>query len=124
MTAIALLRFNWRLSLLVLTPDPGFAWYSLSPGVSAKKPPGDSTKFYVAIADTPVPGFVGIMNLTVRVFSLELRHEERLVVRLVVQEGFGSKLLKLDLPVQKFQAVPGELVKIPVRIHNPQPTND
>ena len=106
-------------------PDPGFAWYSLSPGVSAKKPPGDSTKFYVAIADTPVPGFVGIMNLTVRVFSLELRHEERLVVRLVVQEGFGSKLLKLDLPVQKFQTVPGELVKIPVRIHNPnqQTTN-
>src|ERR687885_507865 len=25
-------------------PDPGFQWYSLSPGVSAKKPPGDSTK--------------------------------------------------------------------------------
>ena len=106
-------------------PDPGFQWYSLSPGVSAKKPPGDSTKFYVAIADTPVPGFVGIMNLTVRVFSMDLRDEERLVLRLVVQESAGSKLLKVDLPVQKFQVVPGESVEIPVRVHNPnqQATN-
>lgn len=106
-------------------PDPGFSWYNLSPGVSAKKPPGDSTKFHVTITDVPVPGWTGIMNLTVRIFSLDLRDEERLVVRLVVQEGVGSKLLKVDLPVQKFQAVPGELIKIPVRVLNPnQQTNN
>jgi WD40 repeat protein len=96
-----------------------FRWYSLSPAVSAKKPPGDSTKFYVAIADTPVPGFVGIMNLTVRIFSLELRDEDRQVLRLVVQEGTASKPLKLDLPVRKFQVAPGELVEVPVRVNNP-----
>lgn len=96
-----------------------FRWYSLSPAVSAKKPPGDSTKFYVAIADTPVPGFVGIMNLTVRIFSLELRDEDRQVLRLVVQEGTASKPLKLDLPVRKFQVDPGELVEVPVRVNNP-----
>ena len=100
-------------------PNPGFLWYSLSPEVSSKKPPGDSTKFYVAIADSPVPGFAGMMNLTVRVFSVELRDEERQVVRLFVQEGAGSKLLQLELPVKKFQASPGQLVEIPVRVRNP-----
>ena len=100
-------------------PNPGFLWYSLSPEVSSKKPPGDSTKFYVAIADSPVPGFAGMMNLTVRVFSVELRDEERQVVRLFVQEGEGSKLLQLELPVKKFQASLGQLVEIPVRVRNP-----
>ncbi|HAJ63725.1 MAG TPA: hypothetical protein DCP31_34560 [Cyanobacteria bacterium UBA8543] len=100
-------------------PNPGFLWYSLSPEVSSKKPPGDSTKFYVAIADSPVPGFAGMMNLTVRVFSVELRDEERQIVRLFVQEGAGSKLLQLELPVKKFQASPGQLVEIPVRVRNP-----
>jgi WD40 repeat protein len=106
-------------------PAPGFSWYNLSPGVSAKKPPGDSTKFYVSITDIPVQGWTGIMNLTVRIFSLELRDEERLIVRLVVQEGAGTKLLKLDLPVQNFKVTPGETVEIPVRVLNPnqQATN-
>jgi WD40 repeat protein len=106
-------------------PDPGFHWYTLSPEVSSKKPPGDSTKFFVTITDSPVPGFVGMMNLTVRVFSLELRDEERQVLRLYVQEGTGTQPLKLDLPVKKFQVVPGEQVEIPVRVFNPnQQTTD
>ncbi len=100
-------------------PNPGFLWYSLSPEVSSKKPPGDSTKFYITITDSPVPGFAGMMNLTVRVFSVELRDEERQVVRLLVQEGAGSKLLQLDLPVKKFQASLGQLVEVPVRVRNP-----
>lgn len=100
-------------------PNPGFLWYSLSPEVSSKKPPGDTTKFYVAIEDSPVPGFTGMMNLTVRIFSVELRDEERQVLRLFVQEGAGSRLLQLDLPVKKFQASLGQLVEVPVRVRNP-----
>jgi WD40 repeat protein len=100
-------------------PNPGFLWYSLSPEVSSKKPPGDSTKFYVAIEDSPVPGFAGMMNLTVRIFSVELRDEEREVLRLFVEEGVGSKLLQLELPVKKFQASLGQLVEVPVRVRNP-----
>jgi WD40 repeat protein len=100
-------------------PNAGYRWYSLSPEVSSKKPPGDSTKFYVAIEDSPVPGFAGMMNLTVRVSSVELRDEERQVLRLFVQEGAGSKLLKLDLPLKKFQVKPGELIEVPVRVFNP-----
>ncbi|MBD2126613.1 hypothetical protein NDI39_05605 [Microcoleus sp. ZQ-A2] len=98
---------------------PSFRWYTLSPEVSSKKPPGDSTKFLVTITDSPVPGFAGMMNLTVRVFSLELRDEERQVLRLYVQEGTGAKPLKIDLPVRKFQAAPGAQVEIPVRLLNP-----
>lgn len=105
--------------------NPGFRWYTLSPEVSSKKPPGDTTKFFVTITDTPVLGFAGMMNLTVRVFSLELRDEERQVLRLYVQEGTGTKPLKIDLPVKKFQVAPGEQVEIPVRLLNPnQQTTD
>ncbi|HEY9834334.1 MAG TPA: WD40 repeat domain-containing protein [Stenomitos sp.] len=118
---------SFQLEIVAAGADsaPNFRWYTLSPEVSSKKPPGDSTKFLVTITDTPVPGFAGMMNLTVRVFSLELRDEERQVLRLYVQEGTGSKPLKIDLPVRKFQAAPGSQVEIPVRLLNPnQQTTD
>ena len=100
-------------------------WYTISPEVSTKKPPGDSTNFHILILDTPVPGFVGVMNLTIRVFSLELPDEDREVVRLVLEQGIGSIVLKLDLPVREFQEYPGNQDEIPLRITNPGqlPTN-
>ncbi|HAG82726.1 MAG TPA: hypothetical protein DCL61_16570 [Cyanobacteria bacterium UBA12227] len=100
-------------------------WYSISPEVSTKKPPGDFTKFHILILDTPVPGFVGMMNLTVRVFSLELPDEDREVVRLNLEAGTGSVVLKLELPVREFEEYPGNQDEIPVRIYNPGqlPTN-
>lgn len=99
-------------------PDLDFQWYELSPAVSAKKPPGDSTKFDVKITNTPVPGFVGTMNLTVRVYSMELRDEDRQVLRLLVQESADSNLLKLDLPQNQFEVFPLEKIEIPVRVKN------
>ncbi|MGK7927793.1 MAG: hypothetical protein AB4290_21580, partial [Spirulina sp.] len=62
-------------------------WYTISPEVSTKNPPGDSTKFQVTIIDTPIPGFVGLMNLTVRIFSLDLPDEEREILRLNVEQS-------------------------------------
>jgi WD40 repeat protein len=101
----------------------GSDWYALTPEVSTKKPPGDRTQFTVSITDTPVPGFVGTMNLTVRIFSLELRQEERQLVRLVIEPGLHANLLQVTLPVEEFQAHLGELVEIPVQVVNPgQPT--
>lgn len=98
----------------------GQLWYSLSPEVCAKTPPGASTNFVVVIKDSPVPGFAGSMNLTVRVFSLELRDEEvRQVVRLVLEQGTGITPVKVELPVQKFSCLARELVEVPVRVHNP-----
>jgi hypothetical protein len=100
-------------------------WYIISPEVCSKKPPGDSTQFIVKIIDTPLPGFVGQMNVTVRVFSIELQEETRQLLRLTVQEGTGKVAFKLSLPVQEFQVYPQQQVKIPVEVYNPsfQPAN-
>ncbi|MEQ9370610.1 MAG: hypothetical protein RIG63_16535 [Coleofasciculus chthonoplastes F3-SA18-01] len=94
-------------------------WYTISPEVGTKKPPGDVTHFQVAIVDNPVPGFVGLMNLTVRVFSMELPDEDREVLRLILEQGTGSIPLKLDLPVREFQERPASQQEIPVRVYNP-----
>ena len=103
----------------------GSNWYQLSPEVSSKQPAGDSTQFLVKIVDTPVPGFVGQMNLTVRIFSIELQDERRQLLRLILQQGTGSTPLKLNLPLTEFQIYPGNQFKVPVQLHNPTqlPTN-
>ncbi|RCJ19560.1 hypothetical protein A6770_05290 [Nostoc minutum NIES-26] len=97
----------------------GSNWYNISPAVSAKNPPGDTTKFYVTITDTPVAGFVGKMNLIVRIFSLELRDEDRQLLRLVVEVGTNSVPMLVELPVREFSAQPQTLIEIPVRVVNP-----
>lgn len=94
-------------------------WYVLSPEISSKKPPGDSTKFVVQIIDTPVPGFVGQVNLTVQVFSIELQEENRQLLRLTVLQGLGEVALRLKLPIEEFQAYPDQQIKIPVQLENP-----
>jgi WD40 repeat protein len=93
-------------------------WYTLSPEVSAKKPPGDQTQFKVVIADAPILGFVGTMNLTVRIFSSELRDERKYLLRLMIEQGGGPTLLQAELPVRQFQTYPSNTVKIPVRVRN------
>lgn len=94
-------------------------WYYISPEVSTKNPPGDSTQFQVLLTDNPVPGFVGMMNLTVRVFSLELADEDRQVIRVNVQQGNKPISLQINLPVDSFRAAPDELLEIPVEVYNP-----
>ena len=95
------------------------SWYSLSPEVSTKKPPGAATEFRIAIADTPAPGFIGMMNLTVRVFSVDLEGEDRQIIRLNVEQGNSSIPLVLELPVSQFQGLPDSHLEIPVRVMNP-----
>ncbi|MBH8560897.1 hypothetical protein I8748_01660 [Nostoc sp. CENA67] len=96
----------------------GSNWYNIFPAVSAKNPPGDITKFYVTITDTPVAGFIGKMNLIVRIFSLELRDEDRQLLRLVVEEGIDSIPIKVELPLREFSAQPETLIEIPVEVFN------
>lgn len=98
--------------------ESGSHWYSLSPEVCAKKPPGDSTQFFVVINNSPVPGFVGTMNLTVRVFSLELQQESRHSVRLGLEQATGVTPLKVELPVRSFQAYPTDLVEVTAVVSN------
>jgi len=100
-------------------------WYSISPEVSTKNPPGDAVEFTVTILDTPIMGFVGLVNLTVRTFSLELRDEVRQVIRLQLQEGIGQSRIQLELPFQRLQVAPIDIVEMPVLVRNPsqQATN-
>lgn len=112
---------TFQVELLAAGADSSVAnsWYKLSPGISAKTPPGDSTKFYVAITDTPVPGFVGKMNITVRIFSMELREEERQLLRIAIEQGTGSIPMQVELPVREFVVNPTDLIEIPAWVYNP-----
>ncbi len=97
----------------------GANWYTISPAVSAKIPPGDSTRFLITITDTPVAGFVGKMNMVVRIFSLELREEDRQLLRLVIVPGTGTVPMQLKLPIREFTAQPEGRIEILVNIYNP-----
>lgn len=94
-------------------------WYKLSPTASSKKPPGAVTTFHIAILDTPIPGFVGFINVNVRVFSVELSEERRNTLGLTICPTRGATSLQLELPRQQFQTYPGQPLEIPVRVYNP-----
>ncbi len=94
-------------------------WYAIAPEVSAKIPPGDGTQFQVQLLDSPVPGFVGLMNMTVRVFSLELADEDREMIQVQVEQGQIPIPLQLRLPITEFRAAPGEALEIPINVYNP-----
>lgn len=93
-------------------------WYRLSPDVSTAKSPGDRTDFQVEILDSPIPNFVGIVNLTVRVFSPQLPEERRLVLRLTLEPSGELNLLRVGLPTERFQVYPRNIVDIPVNVKN------
>lgn len=96
----------------------GSLWYRLTPEVAAAKPPGGVTQFQIEIFDTPLPAFVGTINLTVRIFSPQLREERKLLLRLIVEPGATPALLIVELPIQRFQVYPRNSTEIPVRVRN------
>ena len=95
-----------------------YRWYKLEPEVAAAKPPGSSTEFQVFILNTPIIGFVGTVNLTITIFSPQLRRERRLLLRLKIERDNQPTLLSLELPVREFQVYPCNTVDIPVRVRN------
>ncbi len=95
-----------------------YEWYTISPDVSVKIPPGDLVEFMVSIIEPPIAGFMGIMNITVRAFSMELREENREILRVNLQEGASRAILKVNVPSQKLQAIPLNDLEIPVLISN------
>ncbi|HBR00374.1 MULTISPECIES: hypothetical protein [unclassified Roseofilum] len=112
---------SFQLEILAAGVDPNSerSWYTLSPEVSTKKPPGDLTRFIVEIYRTPISGFVGLVNLTIRIFSLELGTEERHILRLRVEKGIGELELKAELPNSTLKGYPNSDLEIPVRLYNP-----
>ncbi|WP_392533601.1 hypothetical protein [Nostoc sp. C117] len=107
------------------TRNIGYRWYRLEPEVAAAKPPGSSTIFQVFIFNTPIVGFVGTVNLMVKIFSPQLAQQCRLVLRLKIERDNRPTHLSLELPVREFQVYPRNSVDIPVRVRNlsQQPTN-
>lgn len=95
-------------------------WYRQAPDLSAKIPPGDRTQFSITILDVPpvAGGFVGSMNVTIRVFSVELRQEDRQVLNLVI-EGSGIMSPRMELLDADLTATPLQSQEIGVRISNP-----
>jgi WD40 repeat protein len=98
-------------------------WYQQDPDMPAKIPPGDRTEFLVTVLDVPPVrgGFVGSMTLTVRVFSVELRQEDRQVINLVI-EGSGIIPPQIDILSPQLVATPQTRLEIPVRLYNPNPS--
>ncbi|MBW4472516.1 MAG: hypothetical protein KME45_19405 [Stenomitos rutilans HA7619-LM2] len=93
-------------------------WYKLSPEICTKKPPGDSTRFTVQLFNPPRPGYAGLMKLTVRVFSLELREaDSRQLLNLIVQ-GNDVAAPTLELSACEFTGYPGDRIKIPFSVQS------
>jgi WD40 repeat protein len=109
---------SFQLEILAAGASEQNNWYHLSPDVSTAKSPGDRTDFQIEILDTPLPNFVGTVNLMVRVFSPQLGEERRLVLRLMVEPSDEANLLRVGLPVERLHVYPRNSVDIPVTVKN------
>ncbi|NJM77940.1 MAG: hypothetical protein HC852_21905 [Acaryochloridaceae cyanobacterium RU_4_10] len=109
---------SFQLEILAAGASEQANWYHLSPDVSTAKSPGDRTDFRVEILHTPIPDFVGTVNLMVRVSSPQLSEERRLMLRLTLEPSGESDLLRVGLPVKRLQAYPRNIVEIPVTVKN------
>jgi WD40 repeat protein len=109
---------SFQLEILAAGASEQNNWYHLSPDVSTAKSPGDRTDFQIEILDSPIPNFVGIVNLMVRVSSPQLSEERRLVLRLTLEPSGEANLLQVGLPVERLQVYPRNVVNIPVTVKN------
>jgi WD40 repeat protein len=109
---------SFQLEILAAGASEPTNWYRLSPDVSTAKSPGDRTDFQVEILHTPIPDFVGTVNLMVRVSSPQISDERRLVLRLTLEPTGESELLRVGLPLKRVQAYPRNVVDIPVTAKN------
>ncbi|MEC4851272.1 MAG: hypothetical protein SAJ12_09690, partial [Jaaginema sp. PMC 1079.18] len=95
------------------------AWYRIFPEVSTKKPPGASTTFFIEIFDTPVSSFVGLMQLKVRVSSIELSDVDTILLRLTINEGKLLRPVIVELRENQYRAYPGDILNLNVTVFNP-----
>lgn len=118
-TSATFASFQLELSAAGADAQAAPTWYRVAPEVSSKIPAGARTRFQVdLLAIPPVPsGFTGTMNLNVRVFSLELRNEDRRVLRLVI-EGSSRLPPRLVMPNRSFQTYPSSTLEIPLQVQN------
>jgi hypothetical protein len=109
---------QFQMEILAAGANQNLKWYKLDPEISTLKPPGSQTKFTVAVIDSPLLGFVGMISATIRVFSPQIKDQHRSVLRLRIGQGKGYGQLLVELPVRQFQVNPREVIDIPVRVRN------
>jgi WD40 repeat protein len=99
---------------------PDVQWYEVEPAICAKKPPGDRTTFRVVITKAPIPAYDVNVELTVRVFSVEV---DQLFAEtmMLLSITHPQRSMTLSLPSQEFSVRPGSRFAIPVLIHNHSP---
>ena len=110
---------TFQVELLAPGAAKNHRWYTLSPAVAHKQPPGDETCFRATLLDSPIPGFVGLINLTVAVFSVELGSlgEDRNLVRLRVNASNAAPL-EVILLSQRYALDPLGSLSLPVQVNN------
>lgn len=113
--------FQIELATPGIDSDSVVEWYIVEPNVCAKKPPGASTTFQVAIVRSPIPVYETTIDLLLKVFSIEFRHLSN-TQKLSLTIKKPQQPLNLVLPNQSFTAAPGDRVEIPVLVYNYSPT--
>ena len=109
---------SFKVDLTAAGADPniGDSWYSLDPINSTLIPSGDTTKFSVAILNTPILG-MDLIHVEVKVSSLELADINFHPLKLRISPGVEQ--LQVYLPVNSFAIYPRKVLDIPVRVSNP-----
>lgn len=94
-------------------------WYSLTPRVCAKKPPGTTTDFKLEVIDSPVPGAEGNIPLTFEVRALE---DQRCRTKVIGKnlEVKAGRYLHFDLlaPNHEIRVDPNQQISLPVKVRN------
>ncbi|WP_144054092.1 hypothetical protein [Baaleninema simplex] len=94
-------------------------WYSLTPRVCAKKPPGTTTNFTLEVIDSPVPGAEGNIPLTFEVRALE---DQRCRTKVIGKnlEVKAGRYLNFDLlaPNHEIRVDPNQPIYLPVKVRN------
>ena len=102
--------------------QPKDYWYRVSPEVSKLIPQGDLTKFSLEIFDTPEPGFVGNLPITVEVFSSTIPNQptRKLIKDLNIKPATSLKPVKIELSPDYLEKFPDtQEFNISVYIYNP-----
>lgn len=95
-------------------------WYSISPEVCTKKPPGSETTFHAAIIKAPITVYDTTIDVIIKIFSVEY---EKLYTSQKISLTINKPLrsLRVEMPIKELKATLGEQIEIPVIIYNLSP---
>lgn len=109
---------QFRLEVIAAGADPNLRldWCQPSPEVSAAIPSGDKTTFKIEIFNSPIPNFIGDIQLTIKVSSPDISGEVRRNVTLTVEPDADQNLFNIRLLSSLIQVYPCNQVDILVQV--------